>query len=66
MKNDNCLVFRIKLSKSEVQDILIRYLQMENLINGNEEKYFSEMTVKGKHFLFEFAVPLEVVKQKDE
>lgn len=61
-----CLVFRPKLSKEEVQGILIRYLQLEGIINGNEEKYFTEMTVRGKHFQFEFCVPLSELKEKDE
>lgn len=59
------LVFRIKLEQKQVQEYLIRLLQAENLINGNEEKYFTEMTVKNKHFLFEFIVPLEDVQKKD-
>ncbi len=55
---NNSLVFRIKLTKEEVQQHLIKLLQLENLINGNEEKYFTEMTFKNKHILFEFVVPL--------
>lgn len=66
MERNDCLVFRPKLSKADVQGILIRYLQLEGIINGNEEKYFTEMTQKGKSFQFEFCVPLSDIKEKDE
>lgn len=62
--NSDSLVFRIKLSKQEVEQNLIRILQQEGLINGNEEKYFTEMQLKGKSFLFEFVVPVKDTEQK--
>lgn len=61
MITNNSLVFRIKLTKEEVQHHLIQVLKAENLINGNEEKYFTEMTMQGKHFKIEFVVPLKEV-----
>ncbi len=64
MSQNNNLVFRIKLSKKEVENYLIQILKLENLINGNEEKYFTEMSSKGKHFLLEFIVPLKEVEEK--
>lgn len=65
MKNDS-LVFRLNLPKAEVQDVLIRYMQGQNMINGHEEQYFTEMNSRGKNFQFEFVVPLSEIKQKDE
>ncbi len=59
MEQQTSLVFRIPLTKEEVTEILLRYLQAENLINGNETKYFTELQVKNKKFLFEFVVPIK-------
>lgn len=61
---NNGLVFRLKLSKEEVKDILIRYMQGEGYINGHEEEYFTDMSMKGKSFVFEFCVPLADIKKK--
>lgn len=66
INNNNSLKFTIRLSKSEVQDILIRFMQGENLINGEEEKYLTEMSTKGKNFLFEFVVPLKIVDTNNQ
>ena len=66
MNNNNSLVFRIKLSKKEVQEHLLKLLQVENMINGNEEKYFTEMQITGKNFLMEFVVPMKLVDEPEE
>ena len=64
--SNNSLKFTIRISKEEVKDILVRYIQGENLINGEEEKYLTEMNVKGKNFLLEFIVPLKLVEINKE
>ena len=59
--SNTSLVFRIKLPKVEVEQHLLQILKLENLINGNEEKFFTEMSSKGKNFLMEFVVPMKEV-----
>ncbi len=66
MNQNSNLVFRIPLTKEEVTAILLRYLQAENYINGNEEKYFTELQVRPKKFVFEFVVPIISVDPKPE
>lgn len=62
MTTNNNLVFRVPLTKEEVTAILLRYLQAENYINGNEEKYFTELQIKPRRFVFEFVVPIKNVE----
>lgn len=57
IKDNTGLVFRVKLTREEVQLHLIRLLQIEGIIGEKEEQYFTEMQNKGKHFLFEFVIP---------
>ena len=54
--NNNSLVFRIPISKKEVEDILLRYFQSEMYINAETLPYFVEMKVEGKKFLLEFVI----------
>ena len=66
MDSKEALTFRLKFTKKDVQEMLVRYAQLENLINGKEEKYLVEMTNKNGHFYLEFNVPLKEINQKED
>lgn len=57
MQEEN-LVFKLKISQKEVEEIILRAIQADNQISQREEKYFTQMFKHGNHFLLEFVVPV--------
>lgn len=51
------LIFKLKIPYTEVEQTLLRLLQANGQINGNEEKYFTGMEAKGRAIHMEFQVP---------
>lgn len=62
----NNLVFRLKVTPEEVEQMILRFLQLDNQIGTTEEKYFTQMTKIGKNFFMEFVVPQPKPTDDDE
>lgn len=64
MKENNSLTFRLKISQKELEKYLIKILQAENQINGQEERYFVGMQKIGQSYFMEFSVPAPLIDEK--
>lgn len=53
------LIFKLKLSQKQVEEAMLRVLQLDTQINSKEEKYFKGMTKHAGSYYMEFVVPLK-------
>lgn len=65
MMNENTnLVFKLKITQAEIEQFILRALELDNQIGSKEEMFFTQMTKVGKSFYMEFVVPAP--KKSDE